>query len=106
MDTLIQQQIDLAKFIGGKEHNESRVRMAPQNMWLPIHGVTDKRRLKFTKSWDWLMPVVYKILNRNVPTGNQELTLYKEVEGCLKICDLELTFSACARYVKYLKEKN
>ncbi len=101
MDALIEQNITLGKFIGGKESNETRFPMASGQLWLPIHGVVDKRNLKFHKSWDWLMVVVSKVLDRNVPKDNG-LNLYKEVEGCLMICDRELLFAACVRFVNYL----
>lgn len=59
----------IALFMGGKLNNQSTLRLAHHEIWLPIHGICrydtieigKGKILKYHTSWDWLMSVVEKI---------------------------------------------
>lgn len=69
MKNILENNKLIAEFMGGKLRNESRLKLAPQEIWLPSQGVcrydtieTGRgKTLQYHKSWDWLMPVVEKI---------------------------------------------
>lgn len=65
----IENNLLIALFMGGKLRGQSRIDLAHQDIWLPIHGICRHdtveigrgKTLHYHDRWDWLMPVVEKI---------------------------------------------
>lgn len=62
----------IALFMGGITSDMNRrIVGGYQNIWIPIHGICDwttielgrGKTVEYHSSWDWLMPVVEKIMN-------------------------------------------
>jgi hypothetical protein len=83
--TTVQKNKLIAEFMGATFHKSSRVSMAPQDVWLPIHGICrwdtiDLGRgkiLQYHKSWDWLIPVISKI------TSDESYAEYKDLSSSM-----------------------
>lgn len=66
----------IAKFMGGKEDFETTILVPPDCIWVPIHGMCKINTielgkghiLEYHKNWNWLMPVVEKIISDNLST--------------------------------------
>lgn len=121
----------IAEFMGGKYNNQVNFRIAQNEIWLPIHGVTkfntadlgSGKILEYHKSWDWLMPVVEKIESLGYTTliknYGDEFSNFVEIlntdEDPLQICcftehvmlksKLELTYKAVIEFIKWYNEK-
>lgn len=76
MNNTVENNLLIARFMGGLLNGEGRLNLNKNEIWLPYHGVcyyhtieTGKGKiLEYHKSWDWLMPVVKKcdtILSQN-----------------------------------------
>lgn len=82
----------IAEFMGGKFNSQVRFRMAQNDIWLPIHGVCrydtvevgKGKILRYHKSWDWLMPVVEKIIEIKLPKNHS--VVYDMIFETKKIC--------------------
>lgn len=98
--TTIKKNILIAQFMGAKLSGESRLRIAPQDIWLPIHGVLDKRNLKFHSSWDWLMPVVAKLGKMNNAYDTEEFLLIRDELCTGRIETVYSTVMDCIEHFK------
>lgn len=61
------------------------------------------KELKFHKSWDWLMPVVEKILY-NTP-NSEKWAIYK-ISDYVGSIDIKSTYKTVIEFIKWYNEKN
>lgn len=108
MQDVIENNKLIARFMGGKFRGDSRLEIALQNVWLPIHGLCRWDTVEpgkgailwYHKSWDWLIPVVEEI---------STLKGFTEVD--LNILDLKINakiddvYSAAVQFIKYWNEE-
>lgn len=108
----------IAEFMGWTFHPEERETALEyiENTWSPPNSskIFLPREWKFHKSWDWLMPVVEKIQEKEGqvrttmkhPLYNKPyLVLFKNGEGWGKT-ELEAIYNAVIEFIKwYNKEK-
>lgn len=71
--------------------------------WVNIPGVewVYVEDMKFHSSWDWLMPVVEKILN--ICQENDEMEKYYTITDAIP--DIESVWLACVEFVKWYNEQ-
>ena len=132
MDT--EDNLLLAKFIGGKTSGEWAFFIGEDEIWLPKFGICLKenkygKSLDFDTDWNWLMKVVEKIESLKyffnsgpfVDDSTQELTgeywcAINQLSSNLKPenfidvcgCDskLKATYKACVEFVKWFNQQN
>jgi len=75
----------------------------PFNMYEFESGVynfdTDISGMEFNKSWDWLMPVVSKILIGSYTL--EGVKKMKEVQDSLITCSIEKTFESVCNFIEW-----
>jgi len=104
----------IAKFMGGKFSGESRIRLAPQDVWLPIHGVCRwdtielgrGKTLSYHDSWDWLVPVVKKIREVvNTEMSFEDFDNHRGIADRLNVYDYDMD-SIYKGVVEFIKTYN
>lgn len=68
-EQIIEWNMLLARFMGGKDKTEKAIGIPDKHLWLPFHGICrfdtiqvgKGPTLQYHRSWDWLMDVVEKI---------------------------------------------
>lgn len=98
----------IARFMGGKTHKDSRLKLSPQEIWLPNHGICTLRsdrgggkRLRYSTSWDWLIPVVKKILEMD----GTKLGWYDHIDSIdfsLLELDIDAVYRAVVTFIKFI----
>lgn len=86
---ITENNILLARFIGGLYNNEGRLSLQKNEIWLPNFGVcniinNNGKCLKFNSDWNWLMKVVEKIESLPHPIGSDiyNFTIIISNNGC------------------------
>jgi len=64
------------------------------------------KHMKFHQSWDWLMPVVEKIMNMIKPEKETDgWYAYYAIENNLCLVDIELTYRQVNEFIKWYNNK-
>jgi hypothetical protein len=71
MDNIIENNLLIAQFMGGKLKDKTIISIDQNEIWLPYHGVCrfdrygigSGKSLLYHTSWDWLIPVAIKCRN-------------------------------------------
>lgn len=107
----------IALFMGGlTSEMNNRIVQGYQDMWLPIHGICNwttvelgnGQTLQYHKSWDWLKPVIDKIIEQ---IGIKEITECTDIEWYQysRICDMRMNIKIEQAYyhvVEFIKWYN
>lgn len=72
-DKIVEGNMLIAKFMGGKTNKDSILRIEQDCIWLPIHGVCNcitvdngnGKTLRYNRDYNWLILVVESIQNTN-----------------------------------------
>lgn len=102
----------LAEFMGWKEmsHTKSKNWMLSEI----IDGISYAKKecslsqMQFHKSWDWLMPVCYKIKTHQIPEiddtdeiNHAIMALWKDISNAVACINIEMVFNACVNYISW-----
>ena len=76
-DEIIKQNKLIAEFMGGKYDKDVSFPIHPDDIWLPFHGIVSYKTIEIGKGqilsyhdcWEWLMPVLEKIVRTKVGDG-------------------------------------
>jgi len=104
----------IAKFMGGKYNKEVSFKLKEDEIWIPIHCKTNIMELKYHSSWDWLMPVLIKVVSMKEYYEFRKGYMWPYMEGnpmaCFSITqkhDTNLTFEIIYKEViKFIKWYN
>lgn len=96
----------IARFIGWEEQTD------PTERWLgsfrdnygKLWKNTEKEPLLFHTSWDWLIPVVEKILNKGYTMEGVNLTA--KIRLHLSTPSLLFTYNAVVEFIKWYNKQN
>jgi len=94
----------IAEFMGGKYDKDTSFPIHPDDIWLPFHGIVRKEYLNYNKSWDWLMPVVEKIVP---PVGwpIDGIKYQTNVMNQLQYAKIEATYKAVVEFIKWYNQQ-
>jgi hypothetical protein len=92
----------IAEFMGWKQSDFSEEYMVPPQGERWEWSAYMMHSIKYHTSWDWLMPVVQKILNRDDQTFPDSYTLW--VSDSLMYADIERVYSAVVSFLKWYNE--
>lgn len=104
----------IAEFMGGKYDKDTNFPIHPNDIWLPIHGITNYttinmgcgKILLYHSSWDWLLPVVEKILGTENNSSDWEKH-YTQIHDSLWLINIESVWLSVVEFIKwYNQNKN
>jgi hypothetical protein len=96
----------IAEFVGSRFYDfpitdEKIFYYIPQtstgNKYLPLNGIHELNKMLFHSSWDWLMPVVGKILT----DANYIDEYYSDIHDSLWSLGIDNTFNSCVKFIKW-----
>lgn len=92
----------IARYVGGKFQDETTIPLNDLQVWVPFYGICRfdtigigyGKILKYHKSWDWLMPVIDKILSSEERREYESvITIYPK--------SIEKTYNEVVNFIKW-----
>jgi hypothetical protein len=111
MKTVYENNQIIAEFMGGK--TKSTVlrtigdRMTDDEHWLPFHGIVKFSHLKYHSSWDWLMPVVRKIVEYSVNESEDAFMsdVYTSILDTIPLASIEDGYKVVIEFIEWYNEQ-
>lgn len=62
-------------------------------------------QMAYHSSWDWLMPVIYRITRLGISWSDEGTRLFLKIGDCLCLINLEATYNAVVDVIKWYNEQ-
>lgn len=106
-DQIIEGNKSIALFMEGKLKKDclpmTAKSMNDNEMWLPFHGIKSINKLKYDSSWDWLIPVVYKI-SRMTDDPEIKIRFKILIENFINTLILDIAFAGVVQFIKWYNQ--